>query len=66
MLETEFEVQEIFSVSPRVNRGVMRLVNSHKLNWLIRTLMGNTVDRLKERMGLGWTLMALARKRTTA
>jgi len=43
--------------------GVMRWVNSHKLNAPLRFLFGNRVERLKERMGLGWTLMVLARKR---
>jgi 2-polyprenyl-3-methyl-5-hydroxy-6-metoxy-1,4-benzoquinol methylase len=62
LLEPVFEVQEIFSVSPRANRGIMRIVNSSKLNWPIRALMGKRLERFKERIGLGWTLMALARK----
>lgn len=65
LLEPEFEVQEIFTVSPKANRGMMRLVNSWKVNRVVRALVGNRVDRLKERMGLGWTLMALARKRAS-
>lgn len=63
LLRAEFEVQELFSVSPVANRGVMRLVNSRKLNTPIRALFGDRVERLKEAAGLGWTLMALARKR---
>lgn len=62
LLQPHFDVHEIFSVSPRANRGFMRIVNSTKLNRPIRALFGNRVDRLKEAMGLGWTLMVLARK----
>jgi 2-polyprenyl-3-methyl-5-hydroxy-6-metoxy-1,4-benzoquinol methylase len=63
LLNHEFEILELFSVSRRANRGIMRLINSHKLNWPVRALVGDRVERFKERMGLGWTLMALARKR---
>jgi 2-polyprenyl-3-methyl-5-hydroxy-6-metoxy-1,4-benzoquinol methylase len=62
LLEPEFEVLELFSVTPRANRGVMRWVNARQINRPIRLLLGDRVDRLKEAMGLGWTLMALARK----
>ncbi len=40
----------------------MRWVNSRKVNWPVRALFGDRVERFKERLGLGWTLMALARK----
>jgi 2-polyprenyl-3-methyl-5-hydroxy-6-metoxy-1,4-benzoquinol methylase len=63
LLEHEFDVLELFSVTPRANRGVMRLINSRTFNRPVRALLGNRVERFKETMGLGWTLMALARKR---
>jgi SAM-dependent methyltransferase len=38
LLSPEFEVLELFTVTPLANRGFMRLVNSYKLNQLIRRL----------------------------
>ncbi|EHK55632.1 class I SAM-dependent methyltransferase [Allomesorhizobium alhagi] len=63
LLTPEFEVLELFSVSPKANRGFMRLVNSEKLNRPLKAIFGDRIERLKEAMGLGWTLMALARRR---
>lgn len=63
LLEPMFNVDRIFSVTPRANRGVLRYVNSPKLNRPIRALVGERVEHLKERLGLGWTLMALAHRR---
>lgn len=62
LLGREFEILELFSVTPLANRGIMRLVNSRKLNRPIRAVLGDRIERLKEAAGLGWTLMALARK----
>jgi 2-polyprenyl-3-methyl-5-hydroxy-6-metoxy-1,4-benzoquinol methylase len=64
LLEPGFEIIELFSVTPQANRGLMRLVNSNRLNRPLRAVFGNRVERFKEAMGLGWTLMALARKRS--
>lgn len=63
LLARHFDVAEIFSVSPKANRGVMRIVNSAKLNRPVRAVLGNRIDRIKETLGLGWSLMALATKR---
>ncbi|KGD99188.1 class I SAM-dependent methyltransferase [Rhizobium sp. YS-1r] len=62
LLENNFVVTELFTVSPKANKGLMRVVNSSRLNEPIRFLFGNRVERLKERLGFGWTIMALARK----
>jgi SAM-dependent methyltransferase len=62
LLEPELTVEELFTVTPKANRGLMRWVNSRKVNWPVRTLVGDRVEHFKERLGLGWTLMALARK----
>lgn len=63
LLDPMFDVKLIFSVTPKANRGVMRYVNSPKLNRPIRALVGERLEHLKERLGLGWTLMALAHRR---
>lgn len=63
LLAKEFENVEIFSITPKANRGLMRIINSRTFNRPVRALVGRRLDRLKEAAGLGWTLMALARKR---
>jgi 2-polyprenyl-3-methyl-5-hydroxy-6-metoxy-1,4-benzoquinol methylase len=65
LLQPEFEPTEMFTVSPVARKGIMRLVNSRKLNAPVRAVFGDRVERLKERMGFGWTLMSLSRKRPT-
>lgn len=62
LLVPEFESKQLFTVSPIARVGFMRLVNSWKLNAPIRAIFGNRVERLKERLGFGWTLMSLSRK----
>lgn len=67
LLEPDFVVQELFSISPQFNRGFLRIVNSHRLRRLaasagIAPVMAH-VRKLEERAWLGWTLMALASKR---
>lgn len=62
LLSPHFQVLELMSVTPLANRGVMRLVNSRKLNQPLRWVVGDRLERLKESWGLGWTLMALARR----
>lgn len=63
VLAPDFEVQELFSVAPKGDRGIWRFVNSRALNKPVRAVVGDRVERFKERLGWGWTLMALARKR---
>lgn len=63
LLAEEFDIRELFSVTARADRGLMRIVNSYKLNVPVRAIFGDRIERLKEAAGLGWTLMALARKR---
>ena len=66
LLLPEFEVHEVFSVTPKASRGLMRIINSHKLNAPIRAVVGDRLERWKEKRGLGWTLMALATRRATS
>jgi 2-polyprenyl-3-methyl-5-hydroxy-6-metoxy-1,4-benzoquinol methylase len=63
LLTKEFKVRELFSVTPRANRGIMKILHSRTFNRPIRALLGNRIDGLKEAMGLGWTLMARAQKK---
>jgi 2-polyprenyl-3-methyl-5-hydroxy-6-metoxy-1,4-benzoquinol methylase len=62
LLPPEFKVLELFSVTPIGDRGLMRLVNSRKADAAMRALLGDRVDRVKEQVGLGWTLMCRAER----
>jgi 2-polyprenyl-3-methyl-5-hydroxy-6-metoxy-1,4-benzoquinol methylase len=63
LLQQNFEVLELFTVTPRGHQGNMRIINSPKLNRIIRIAVGDRFDRLRERLGYGWTLMAMAKLR---
>ena len=68
LLEPDYVVQEIFSITPQFNRGPRRILNSPKamraLNFLGLERMATYIKRAQERAWQGWTLMALARKPT--
>jgi len=65
MLNVAFRVISSTTIMPVGDRGILRLVNSYKLNWALGTLVPlRHLERLKEWAGLGYTLMALARKRS--
>jgi SAM-dependent methyltransferase len=85
LLNPEFETLELFTVTPKVGRGLgmRRLADSIKLAWLQQNRPGERQEIVHtssdqtgavpparwltaplEALGLGWTLMALARKRT--
>jgi 2-polyprenyl-3-methyl-5-hydroxy-6-metoxy-1,4-benzoquinol methylase len=58
-----FRVLRMTSVIPMGHGGILRLVNSHKLNALLtRIIPRPTLEGLKEKVGLGWTLIALAQR----
>ena len=62
LLDSQLTTLEVFSVSPKANKGLLRAINSPRVNRPVRALFGNRIELLKEHLGLGWTLMALARK----
>jgi 2-polyprenyl-3-methyl-5-hydroxy-6-metoxy-1,4-benzoquinol methylase len=67
LMRNDFDVEELFSITPKFNRGLLKIVNSERVHRPLRAIgFGGVVDsitRLQERAWLGWTLMALARKR---
>jgi 2-polyprenyl-3-methyl-5-hydroxy-6-metoxy-1,4-benzoquinol methylase len=64
MLAPRFTVLKDFTIIPQGSRGILRLVNSHKLNWLAsKILPQEKLEAWKERAGLGWQMIVLARKR---
>lgn len=63
MLESEFEIVQLTSVYPDGHKGLLRFVNSPRLNWLVAHVVPQErLDAMKERRLLGMTLMALARR----
>ncbi len=63
LLRPRFEILRTTSVIPVGDRGLLRIVNSYKLNRVLELLMSpQRIAALKERAGLGLTLVCLARK----
>lgn len=67
LLELRFDVLELSSITPSFNSGVLRYVNSKRLKRLLSNIrLGAVNDWIRDRQEkawLGWTLMALARRR---
>ncbi len=63
LLSSHFEIIELKCMTPIAGKGLMRLVAGRKVRQAIRQAVGRLYDRVLSGAGLGWTLMALARKR---
>ncbi len=64
LLAPTFDIVRMTTVIPVGNGGILRLVNSTKLNLaLSRVLSLHRLEAFKERAGLGLSIIALARKR---
>jgi len=65
LLSPQFEVLGISTIIPHGHVGILRLVNSHKLNSLVRLFLPQTkINALKEKAGLGWQMIFLAQKKS--
>jgi 2-polyprenyl-3-methyl-5-hydroxy-6-metoxy-1,4-benzoquinol methylase len=63
LLSGYFTVLSNTTVAPRGNMGILRLVNSRKLNALLgRVVSRDRIRRMKERCGLGGGIVVLARR----
>jgi 2-polyprenyl-3-methyl-5-hydroxy-6-metoxy-1,4-benzoquinol methylase len=64
LLRHHFSLLHSETVIPGGNRGILRLINSAKLNKLIQNVVPEShIVRLKERTGLGKSLVVVAQKR---
>jgi 2-polyprenyl-3-methyl-5-hydroxy-6-metoxy-1,4-benzoquinol methylase len=65
LLHPYFHVLRTMTINPTVGSGgILRVTNSHKLNTALGLLVSSsTLEEWKERAGLGYSLLALARKR---
>jgi SAM-dependent methyltransferase len=65
LVRHRFSVVHSETIIPEGNRGMLRLLNSHRLNgWIEKVVPAPHIVRLKERIGLGKSLVVVARKRT--
>jgi 2-polyprenyl-3-methyl-5-hydroxy-6-metoxy-1,4-benzoquinol methylase len=66
LLAAEFDVRSLFSVTPQCNRGVLRLINAHKLHAAMSAIglgrVGRAIKQVQAQQWLGWTLMAFGQK----
>jgi len=64
LLSSRFNVLRTTSIVPMGNRGILRLTNSTKVNSMLGLLVSSRqIEKLKERFGLGYTLILLAQKK---
>lgn len=57
------DVKRVTTITPVGNIGILRAVNSYKLNRVAQMIIAPaTIRRTKERLGFGYTVMLLARK----
>jgi ubiquinone/menaquinone biosynthesis C-methylase UbiE len=64
LVHSRFSITRATSFDPRGHRGILRLINSSKINRILGAILGESrVNRLKESSGFGQTLFVIAVKR---
>jgi len=64
MLSSRFQILRFFTIIPQGKLGILRFVNSHKLNAAARLFVSQEhLERLKEKAGFGWQMIFLAQKK---
>jgi 2-polyprenyl-3-methyl-5-hydroxy-6-metoxy-1,4-benzoquinol methylase len=65
LLHRRFRILHTSTIVPLGNRGILRLINSYKINTALGLFISKkNLEKLKEWAGLGYTLVALAQKRS--
>jgi 2-polyprenyl-3-methyl-5-hydroxy-6-metoxy-1,4-benzoquinol methylase len=65
LLHPHFKIMSVQTLLPMGQRGILRLLNSYKLNTVVGALFSQRAfDSLKEWAGLGYQIIVLAQKRT--
>ena len=65
LLHPHFRVLRMTTAVPMGHGGMLRLVNSPKLNWILELLFSRErIETFKEWAGFGWTQIVLAQKRS--
>jgi len=69
LLDTRFEIEQLFSITPQFNRGLLRIVNSRQVKAVLSGLGLSAarawIKSAQEQAWLGWTLVCLAQKKAT-
>jgi 2-polyprenyl-3-methyl-5-hydroxy-6-metoxy-1,4-benzoquinol methylase len=64
LIEAHFRFLRVKSILPIGHRGILRLVNSHKINAVLKYVLSSKyLEEMKERLGLGHQLIILAQKK---
>jgi hypothetical protein len=64
LVRSHFRIGRVTTIVPEGHLGILRIINSHKLTALLERLGVRTYfDSLKERMGLGQTIVVLAQRK---
>jgi 2-polyprenyl-3-methyl-5-hydroxy-6-metoxy-1,4-benzoquinol methylase len=64
MLLPSFEIVKYFTIIPHGTLGILRVVNSFKLNQMASLIVPQAkLSRLKEKAGFGWQMIFLVKKR---
>lgn len=64
LLEPHFAIEELRTITPAGETGVFRWINARKVARLVGAVIGASTWRwIRERLGVGWTLMVRAKKR---
>ena len=63
-VRTKFRILKVCTIIPHGARGILRLINSSKLNALLGAFIGpEKLGEIKERAGFGWQMVVLAQKK---
>lgn len=66
MLQPSYRVLKISTIIPHGQLGILRWVNSYKLNSAVHWIIPEEkLDRLKEKAGFGWQMIFLAQKKNS-
>jgi 2-polyprenyl-3-methyl-5-hydroxy-6-metoxy-1,4-benzoquinol methylase len=62
LLRSRFRILNMSTINPLGHRGILRLVNSYKINKLLGKIISDkNLESLKERAGYGYTIIVLGR-----
>ena len=63
VLQPHFRIAKTSSIIPIGDRGILRLINSHRFSALLKPILSeDQIQQVKEKAGLGYSLIALAQK----
>jgi 2-polyprenyl-3-methyl-5-hydroxy-6-metoxy-1,4-benzoquinol methylase len=57
-----FAIEQSHTIMPRGNMGILRIVNSHRLNYALGSRVAGVLRQVKENTGLGQYSLVVARK----